>query len=268
MLLAAMENTVNKTFTQGIYDAMSLFVGRPHERAAAEKNFFASFVPNILNQTNGDETLREARTITDAVMARVWLYNEVDPKRNVLGEPIIRTLPKYDPLGLTEQDIRETDTVLEEITRVAILNQTVAGAPSRRLPGPNQIDLSRVPYSESQSLYDRWLELTGEVEIGGRTLREELEATMASRAYQTAPDGFIGAASGTKGTIIQRIISAYREAAKGALPELRELIISERRGGAMMLNEQARSQRELFPRQQRDPLGPRPRSFEELLNRN
>jgi len=268
LTMAVMENTVNKTFTQGIYDAMSIFVGRPHEREAATRNFVGSFVPNILNQTNGDDTLREARSITDAIMARTWLYNQIDPKRNVLGEPVIRTLPKYDPLGITTQDVRVTDTVLEEVTRVAILNQTVAGNPGRKVPGPNEIDLSKVAYSESQSLYDRWIELTGEVEIGGRTLREELERTMSSRGYLTAPDGFIGATSGTKGTIIGRVISAYRDKAKGELPELVQIIRDERRGGAIMMNDQARSQRQqLFPTQtnQRNPLSRRPRTFEDLL---
>ena len=268
LTMAVMENTVNKTFTQGIYDAMSLFVGRPHEREAALRNFVGSFVPNILNQTNGDNVLREARSISDTIMSRTWLYNQIDPKRNVLGEPILRTLPKYDPLGLTNKDVRETDAVLEEVTRLAILNQTVAGNPGRKVPGPNQIDLAKVPYSESQSLYDKWIELTGEVEIGGRTLREELERTMSSRWYLGAPDGFIGATSGTKGTIIGRIISGYRNKAKGELPELVQIIRDERKGGAIMMNDQARSQRQqLFPTQtnQRNPLSPRPRTFEDLL---
>ena len=267
MLMAVMENTVNKTFTQGIYDAMSIFVGRPEERTAAAQNFVASFVPNVLNQTNGDDTLRETRSITDAIMSRTGLYNQVDPKRNVLGEPIIRTLPKYDPLGVTNRDVRETDEVLEEITRVAILNQTVGDNPARSVPGPNRIDLSEVPYSETQSVYDRWVELTGTVEISGKTLREELEQTITSASYQRAPDGFIGATSGTKGTIIRKIISAYRTKARGELPELVEIIQAERRGGAMQLRGQAQANRgALFPTTTNsNPLSPRRRTFEDLL---
>jgi hypothetical protein len=155
---------------------------------------------------------------------------------------------------------------LEEITRVAILNQTVADNPARRVPGPSRIELDQVPYSDTQSLYDRWLELTGTVEIGGKTLREELEQTINSRSYQSAPDGFIGAESGTKGTIIRRIISAYREKAKGELPELRRIIQDERRGGAIMLRDQARVNRgSLFPQTTTNPLSPRRRTFEDLL---
>ncbi len=271
LTMAVMENSVNKTFTQGIYDAMSLFVGKPHERESALRNFVASFVPNVLNQTNGDDTLREARNVTDAIMARTHLYNQVDPRRNVLGEPIVRALPKYDPLGLTQSDTREVDTVLEEIARIAILNQTVGGNPARRIDGPNEIDLSKVPYSDTQSIYDRWLELIGTVEIGGRTLRQQLEDTMDSRSYQRTPDGFEGAASGTKAAIIRRIISSYRDKARSELPELVEIIQSERRGGALLLREQANGNRQsvvpLFPRAPEVPAtSPRRRTFEDLLN--
>lgn len=267
LMMSVMENTVNKTFTQGIYDAMSLAVGRPHEQEAAFKNFVASFVPNILNQTNGDDALREARSITDAVMARTHLYNGVDPKRNVLGEPVIRALPKYDPLGLTQADVRETDRVLEEISRVAILNQTVAGNPSKRLAGPNQIDLTQIDYKEGQTLYDRWVELTGTVEINGMNLRDRLEKEMATDAYRRAPDGKygIGNVAGTKGSRIRSIIEAYRKKARSEVPEILELERAEKRGTGSILKEQVRSNRELFPIN-REPGRPvQRRTFEDLL---
>ena len=268
MLLSAMENTVNKTFTQGIYDAMSLFVGRPHEQERAAKNFVASFVPNVLNQTNGDDTLREARTYTDAVMSRTGMYNGVDPKRNVLGEPIIRALPKYDPLGITNKDIRVTDPVLQEITRAAIDNQSVAGAPSKRIPGPNRIDISAIRYegNPDQTVYDRWLELTGEVKINGKTLREALEHQIGTRDYRVAPEGDINVAgTGTKGSIIRSIISSYREAAKAELPQLRKLIISEKQGTGALLQEQNKRNRDLFPRVTNPKPATGRRTFEDLL---
>ena len=269
--IAIMENTVNKTFTQGIYDAMLMFVGRPEEQSRAANNFVASFVPNILNQTNGDDLLRETRTLADNIMARTGLYNRVDPRRNVLGEPVQRNLPKYDPLGLSHADVREVDAVMAELTRVGIITQTVTGQPARRLPGPNRIDLAEVPYSETQSIYDRWLELTGTVEIGGRTLRQELERVMASPAYLEAYDGDIGVAGrGTKGFILREIISNYRQAARGELPELIELIEAERMGQGNLIREGARVNRDLFPRadMRSDPaaaMAARPPSLEDIF---
>lgn len=179
-------------------------------------------------------------------MARTGLYNMVDPRRNILGEVVRRPLPKYDPLGLTVQDVREVDRVLEEVTRIAIATQSISGAPMRRLQGLNRIDLAQVPYSESQSVYDRWLELTGTVEINGRTLREELARVMTTRDYQTAPDGELGATPrGTKASIIREVISGYREAAREQFPELREIIREEREGtGRLLLEERAANLRQ------------------------
>jgi hypothetical protein len=263
LTIAVMENTVNKTFTQGISDAMTMFTGRPQEQATAARNFVASFVPNVLNQTNGDDVMREVRSVTDALMNRSWLYNQLDPKRNVLGEPIVRTLPKYDPLGLTEADVREVDPVLEEITKVAILNQAVADSPSRKLAGPNKLDLSEIPFSETQSVYDRWLELTGTVKINGRNLREELEKLIDSRSYNVAPEGTIGVNEKTKGAMIRKVIEAYRKKAKGTFPQLREIIKAEKQGTGIFLKNQLKRNRELFP--PRDVKVTPRRSFEDLL---
>lgn len=263
LLISVMENTINKTFTQGIADAMKMMTGRPAEQARAARNFVASFVPNVLNQTNGDESLREIRSVTDAILARTHLYNRVDPKRNVLGEPIVRTLPKYDPLGLSEADRRDIDPVLEEITKVAILNQSVSEGPSRRLAGPNQIDLSEIPYSDKQSVYDRWQELTGTVKIGGRTLRQELERVIDSRAYKVAPEGTIGVTEKTKGAIIRRVIEGYRKKAQGEFPELQEIIKAEKQGTGAFLKAQVKRNRELFPNSGLQPATKR--SFEDLL---
>lgn len=249
LLIAAMENTVNKTFTQGIYDAMQMAVGRPEDQSRAFNNFIASFVPNVSNQLNGDQLLREVRTLSDNIMARTGLYNMVDPRRNMLGEVVQRPLPKYDPIGLSHRDVAAVDEVMEEVTRVAMITQSISTAPQRRLDGPNRIDLSQIEYREGQSIYDRWQELTGTVEINGRTLREQLEYTFNSREYQRAPDGDYGVTSrGTKASIIRRIISQYRQAAQAELPELREIIRAEREGTYHLLrSQQGSNQRSLFP---------------------
>lgn len=266
LTMSVMENTVNKTFTQGIYDAMTAFNGEPHAQQRAINNFIASFTPNIINQTNGDELLRETRTLTDMVLAKTHLYNQVDPKRNVLGEPVVRPLPKYNPLGIGHNDTREVDPVMEQITKMALFNQSVADNPSRTIDGPNNIDLTTIPYSDTQSLYDRWVELTGEVKIGGKTLREELAAEFQRPRYLKAAEGRLGSTGRTKGALIRRIIVAYREKAKSELPELMELIKAEKRGDAELLRSQIRSNRELFPLTQRPTTGIARRTFEDLLN--
>jgi len=250
LFLSIMDNTVNKTFTQGIYDFMSLAVGRPHEQEAAFNNMVASFVPNVLNQTNGDEALRETRTILDAMLSRTGLYNGVDPKRNILGEPIIRTLPKYDPLGLTVDDNRVIDPVLKEITRAAIANQSVAGEPSKRLAGPNKINLTEIrsDNNPNQTLYDEWLERTGTTKINGKNLRETLGELIESRDYRVAPGGDINVTGrGTKGSLIRSHIESFRSKARSEIPQLMDLIIAEKKGTGELLQIQSKRNRELFP---------------------
>lgn len=161
-----------------------------------------------------------------------------------MGEVVVRPLPKYDPLGVANWDIREVDVVMEEVTQQGFLTQSVSGAPTRTLPGPNRVDLGRVPYSDTQSVYDRWLELTGTVEIGGRTLRQQLEYVISQDFYRNAPEGDLNIRSGgTKGTIIRDIITDYRQAARAAFPELQELIQAEEMGTSRLLLEQSRSNR-------------------------
>jgi hypothetical protein len=252
LFLSIMDNTINKTFTQGIYDFMSLFVGRPHEQKSAFQNMVASFVPNFLNQTNGDEALRETRDWVDAVLARTGLYNGIDPKRNVLGEPIIRTLPKYDPLGLTEDDNRVIDPVLKEITESAIHNQAVAGQPSKKIAGPNNIDLTDIESENNpnQTLYDEWLEKTGTTEINGKNLRETLTELIKTRDYLTAPQGNIGVnGRGTRGSLIRSSIEAFRTKARSEIPQLMDLIAAEKKGMGELLQKQSKRNRELFPSQ-------------------
>ena len=269
LFMSIMDNTVNKTFTQGIYDAMSAFVGRPHEQKAAVRNMVASFVPNVLNQTNGDEALRETRDIADAVLARTGLYNGIDPKRNVLGEPIIRKLPKYDPLGLTEDDNRVIDPVLKEITESAIHNQAVAGQPSKKIAGPNNIELTKIESENNpnQTLYDEWLEKTGTTEINGKNLRETLTELIKTRDYLTAPQGNIGVSGrGTRGSLIRSRIEAFRTKARSEIPQLMDLIVAEKKGTGELLQIQSKRNRELFPSRSNPPnVLKKKTTFEDLL---
>lgn len=68
-----------------------------------------------------------------------------------------------------------------------------------------------------------------------------------------------------------KVLSAYRKKAQGELPELRELILSEKRGGNEILRGQIGKRREdLFENIQRGDPSPervfkKSKSFEELL---
>lgn len=260
LLQSFAENSVNKTFTQGIHDFFTLVAGNDPNRANnAINQMAASFVPNFLNQTNGDMAFRETRTLMDTIMSRTPSYGKVDPKRNMLGEVMFRQNPKYDPLSIMSVDVQPNDPVSKEIWEVAKGAQTVGGLPSRFMddvPGEpgGRLDLSKIPYAEGQSLYDRFVELTGTVKINGRTMREELDRLFKTQQYQNMMPGTDGMNKGTRAYAIGKVVSAYRKQAKSELPELRELertrLDQQNQHLFKWRREKSRTRQQLFPEEQ------------------
>lgn len=228
LALAIAENTVNKTFTKGLADTFALMMGDPIKSERALYSIAGSFVPNILNQTNGDEAFREVRSTLDALQSRTGLYEGVDPKRNVLGEIIERPTPKYDPMGLSNiGNYRENDMVLGELSRVSMMDRSAFSqfGSSIFMNGKNE-NLKDMPYQGGpQSIYDKVLEQTSTTTIDGLTLREKLAEVITSDDYKRAIDGAQGLGSkGTKGQIISKVIKAYRDKAKYEIPEYMEIL--------------------------------------------
>ena len=232
LMMAVAENSVNKTFTQGLSDFFEL-LSNPEKRGdKIINNMVGSFIPNILNQSNGDDLFREARTLTDTLMAKTHLYNGVDVKRNVLGEPLYRPVSKSNPLNILGGDkspdglrrgVTMNDPLLEAMTALAVRSDSGFQAPSPKLRGPDGVDLSEIPYSDTQSIYDKWMEMTGEVTIKGKNLRETLEDFVTSDAYSRLPDPEIGVTTNSKSHAIKKIITGFRNMAKAEIPELIEI---------------------------------------------
>ena len=228
LTLAIAENTVNKTFTKGLADTFGMMTGDPIKSEKAFLNMVGSFVPNILNQTNGDEAFREVRSVTDTLLSRTGLYEDVDPKRNVLGEIIMRPTNKMDPMGLSNiGNYREEDAVIAELSRVSMKDGSAFSQLSNTIfiGGKNE-NLKDMPYKDGpQSIFDKLLEQTESTQIDGMTVREKLAEVMATEGYKKAIDGTSGLGSkGTKGQIIGKVIKAYRDKAKSEIPEYAELL--------------------------------------------
>ena len=250
---AAAENSVNKTFTQGIYDFMKILSDPdPNKQGRALAQMAASFVPNIANQLNGDMALRDARNLNDMLWSRTGNFEKVDVQRNILGEPVLRNSPKWDPLNAMYKDVREIDPVMREIEAVGIEDQAALGAPVPTIADPREpkgrLDLREVPYNDNQSLYDKWMEQIGVVEIRGRTLRQSLERLFESKNYRLAPDK--GAGKGTKLSMIREVVTDYREAARLSVPELKTTRAIAERAVAEDKKRQYQANRLLFPTQE------------------
>ena len=283
LMLALAENSVNKTFTQGISDFMEVILDTEKKGAKKINAMIGSFVPNILNQSNGDDLYREARTLTDVLMAKTHLYNGVDVKRNVLGEPVYRPVSKSNPLNIMGGDesidglnrgIKMDDPLLEEMTRLSVRADLGFQAPAVKLRGPDGIDLSEEMYSDTQSIYDKWMEMTGEVKLGGKNLRETLEEFITSSQYSRIPDPEIGVANNSKASVIKKIITNFRDKAKYEIPELMDLINKNQKSIHDIRRESVNSNRKaqqdsLFDTpeiQDQSKSYVRPTSLEELFN--
>lgn len=248
-IVSIADNTFNKTFTQGIHNFMLMLVGRPEEQDKSLNNAIGSFIPNFLNQTNGDQAYREIRNPLDVILSRTWLYNDVDPSRDPLGAVVDRTLPKYEPLGLFHEDRREVDVVFQEFMDLGLQTEAGFGMPSRTLAGPNQIDLAEQMMTNSeghqQSMYDRWLELSGTTEIEGMTLRERLTDMITNPNSEYNRNLIVGAPGvvvrGTRAHALRQVITMYREKAKMEVEGLPELMEAEQRGMGILLQNESRN---------------------------
>ena len=252
VVLALAENTINKSFTKGIADFLEILSGRQQSERAFY-NAIASFQPNLLNQINGDTAFREVRDLLDAFQARNGLYNNVDPRRDILGAIVLRPNSKMDPAGIgsvvnavVNGNSREVDPVMEEISRLSIHDGSAFAMPTSSVyvledgnPVPQRRNLKDIKYGDGpQSLYDRWLELSGTIEIRGKTLYQALAELMQSNAYQRNMIDGVGGGRGTRAYAISKIINVYRKRARSQIPELVDVLReSERITRTTNLNE-------------------------------
>lgn len=154
-------------------------------------------------------------------------------KYNFLGEPMERVLSstalgegvaRTFQFGLGMKFNSTTDeTILNEM---ANLGHPI-GLPRPKLGG---IDLRDIVTSEGNSAFDRYMELTGEVRIKGRTMRDALTRTIRSAAYQKLPEAGIDELSEDSPRVreLDTIVREYRAEAQRRLekelPELRGLL--------------------------------------------
>ena len=210
---AVAENTVNKTFTQGLSDIFELLTDTERSLENYLESQAGSFVPNIIPQMLDRKEKREIRGVVDSLQARIGMDSTMDRKRNALGEVDVNYGSKMDPLGIFAQDIRKPDVVMQEFTRLSEVHQSGFGNPPSRM---GDVDLKDVAYEDDQSMYDRLLELQGTVKIGGKTLRQTLTKTINSRSYKSLSDGNRDF-TGENEKLLKKIILSYRELAEKTL---------------------------------------------------
>tara|TARA_R100000951_G_scaffold110596_1_gene108703 strand:- start:2984 stop:6649 length:3666 start_codon:yes stop_codon:yes gene_type:complete len=230
VLHAFMENTINKTFTQGIagfVDALNDKDGRATEKFV--NSTVGSFVPNIIPQVQNDQHQREIRGVFDALRNRIGMNNDIDRRRNYMGEIIFTNKNRMNPFA---DVVLKPDPLQNELTRLSEKTKTGGFG----LPTSTKIDsyrdLKDLMYSPTQSYYDKWIELSGEIKINGKTLRQSMTNFVESDRYDRMQDPD-GDNTGPRVDGLKKIGSLYRLRAENILkresPEFRQLLDDKRK---------------------------------------
>ena len=190
MTMAVLTNLESKSYLAGLSDAAGLisnpaiFVEKTAQRLAG------TLVPNIVATARGftDPFQTEVNGVLEAVINRIpFLSNKLlSPQRNLLGEPVSKKTFS-DGLRIAEGAAGYMLPLAVNVTTSDIVNKELANlAYPFSLPRPTKwgVDLREYKNDKGQTAYDRWMQLTAEVDLGGRKLRPTMERLIRSAAYQ------------------------------------------------------------------------------------
>lgn len=217
-------NLTDKSYLAGLQLLSDALSDPENKMEKMINNLAGGFVPNILYQgqsLGGDTTTREVRNIADAIMKKLPMGNErLDPKRNILGEPIIQEQFKFiGPFNPSAMSTRNGDVVFEEL---ATLEHGFSN-PSSKLD--RMIELDEHINEKGQTATDRRLQLMGESKIKGRTMRQELERLIKSGKYRRLSPFSEGGFKSPRVDLINKVMGKYRSSSLNQMmdefPEIR-----------------------------------------------
>ena len=215
--MSATNNLASKSYLKGISETMEVLVSDDQDKW--ERYFRwqigSRAVPfsSLMRTINPDKEMKELRSVTDGILANVPGFSDtVEPKRNVFGEPM--------EVGNPFVGSKTSEAVKEELYQLG----EGFGLPPKRFEG-TKINLENYESPKVQTAYDRLQELTGTIKVGGKTMKERMEETIASEGYQRLPmlneaatQNLVSTDSARK-DILDQIIRGYRNAAKMKLRE-------------------------------------------------
>lgn len=241
--VALSKNITSKSYLTGIEQVMDA-INQPDRKMEQfiSTRLGSLVVPSLVSQAvpMNDPVMREARTFMDIFFRRVPGMSEgLDPKRNILGEPVQRQEAigpdLISPLYISTE---KKDKVMDELAR---LKYSFSQPPVVESGG---VDLSTYKKPSGQSAYDRYLELVGTTTLNGKTLRQSLAKLITNPKYLALPEDSDNGLDSPRISKLREIISKYRASAKDKMmsefPELsqhrvlRDKIVLARNQGKML----------------------------------
>ena len=211
MMLALTRNATNKSYLAGIQMWADALGDPDRYIEKLGRNYTSSLVPNLISQMADYDTqsIKETRSVMDAVKRKLGLRGSLDTKRNILGEEY--KAEQWMGTGFInpiQMSTKKDDPILNEM---ASLNHAFRNPPPS-LGG--QIDLLEYENDKGQSAYDRQLELLKTVKMRGLTLRQSLNKLIKSKSYQRLSSESEPGLPSPRIQQINSILTRYRKEAK------------------------------------------------------
>lgn len=189
----------------------------------------AGFIPAAFRTLTVDTTdpyVRMRRDWTDYLKASIpGLSQTLEPTRNVLGEPILRSADTFGealfPVTMQSAVTFAEDPVMDELDRLYQVTGYGAGADPKSL-GYGYFNPKDVKLEDGRSIYDRAMQKRMVMKVDGKTLKQTLLALTSSAEYNAAVDAdstqkvtSLGDAS--RGYMVRQVFDKYNKAAKAEL---------------------------------------------------
>lgn len=206
LTLAIIGQIRERTYLQGVVQFLDA-VSEPDKRGAQLAGRMASnlvpFASAFRNYGGQDmQTMREARTMLDSIMATVpWTAGSIPAKYDAWGDPI--TI-RRGPWSTVEDHV-----VDQEMIRMGLESgESIAPPSPYRGKG---LDLREITLADGRNAYAVMQEYAGHPPGGGRSLKDTIAALIQSDAYQRASDGGSDVVA-TRQHFLSRLVGKYREA--------------------------------------------------------
>jgi hypothetical protein len=219
--VAIMKNITNRTYLRGISDFID-FATDPDTKANQYLGQqAANFVPfaSLLKQVNPDPYMREARIVSDKVLATLPGFSEhLQPTFDAFGDP--KTVRK----GLWSNDAN--DMVDRELLRLGLETGRGLTPPAAIIDG---VDLRDFTLPDGRNAYTAYQQLAG-YPPGQKSLKTRVREVMERGKYAQADES--SDAPGTKIWMLQSVVQKYRENARHLIlrdPAIRDAFLKARR---------------------------------------
>ena len=239
LLFTIAEGITDKSFLRGLNNVINMVQQPDVYFGKGVRDVVSGLtVPQSLAQFKDfgetESLIRESRTVVDAILRKVPIAQEkIPPKRTFLGEAIYKQNPLgvlgvFNPVYVSSKKNDSVDKAILDLVHGF-------GMPSTNYLNHKDTDMRNFYNEEGRQAYDRFLELSSETTIGGKTLREALKGLVNSRQFKALTKS-VNEAGGESSllskdpriSLINRVLNQYRIQAKnlviGEFPELLETL--------------------------------------------